>query len=113
MLKETEETVVFFVTFLSLVAFQLGGGAGPPWLRLCAGTDANAHRSIWGFSDINPRGDDLLPYCVSADLSFCNVGNKPTFRIKTREEVFDLILVNRCAWDRIIGWHVSVTYVSK
>ena len=32
MLKETEteETIVFFVTFLSLVAFQLGGGAGPP-----------------------------------------------------------------------------------
>ena len=35
---ETEETIVFFVTFLLLVAFQLGGsGAGPPgpaWLRL-------------------------------------------------------------------------------
>ena len=34
MLKETEteETIVFFVTFLSLVAFQLGGGRppGPP-----------------------------------------------------------------------------------
>ena len=31
MLKETEteETVVFFVTCLSLVAFQLGGGDGP------------------------------------------------------------------------------------
>ena len=32
MLKETEteETIVFFVTFLSLVAFQLGeGGSGP------------------------------------------------------------------------------------
>ena len=30
-LKETktEETIVFFVTFLSLVAFQLGGGPGP------------------------------------------------------------------------------------
>ena len=28
MLKETEETIDFFVTFLSLVAFQLGG-AGP------------------------------------------------------------------------------------
>ena len=27
---ETEETVVFFVTFLSLVAFQLGEGLGPP-----------------------------------------------------------------------------------
>ena len=40
MLKETEteETIVFFVTFLSLVAFQLRGGPGPlgpPWLRLC------------------------------------------------------------------------------
>ena len=35
MLKETntEETIGFFVTFLSLVAFQLGGQA--PWLRLC------------------------------------------------------------------------------
>ena len=33
MLKETdtEETIRFFVTFLSLVAFQLGvGGPGPP-----------------------------------------------------------------------------------
>ena len=31
MLKETRtaETIVFFVTFLSLVAFQLGGGAAP------------------------------------------------------------------------------------
>ena len=25
MRKETEETIIFFVTFLSLVAFQLGG----------------------------------------------------------------------------------------
>ena len=31
MLKETEtkEAAVFFVTFLPLVAFQLGGGRGP------------------------------------------------------------------------------------
>ena len=32
MLKETEieETIGFFVTFLSLVVFQLGRGASPP-----------------------------------------------------------------------------------
>ena len=71
------------------------------------GTYANAHHTIWVSSDINFRGEDLLAYCVSADLKFCNVGNKPTFRTKTREEVQDLTLVNRCAWDRVIGWHVS------
>ena len=29
MLKETEKTLSLFVTFLSLVAFQLAGGGGP------------------------------------------------------------------------------------
>ena len=43
-------------------------------------TDANAHHAIWRFSDINPRGEDLLAYCGSADLNFCSVGSKPTFR---------------------------------
>ena len=71
------------------------------------GTDANAHYAIWGSSNVNPRGEDLLAYCVSADLNFCNVGNKSTFRTKTREKVLDLTLVNRCAWDRVVGWHVS------
>ena len=38
MLKETEETIVFFVTFLSLVAIQLGGGGGgPPLATLMQG----------------------------------------------------------------------------
>ena len=54
------------------------------------GIDTNAHHTIWGSSHTNPRGEDLLAYCVSADLSFCNVGNKPTFRTKTLEEVLDL-----------------------
>ena len=71
------------------------------------GTDANAHYTIWGSSDINPRGEDLLAYCISPDLNFCNVGNKPTIRTKTREEILDLTLVNRCAWDRVVGLHVS------
>ena len=71
------------------------------------GTDANAHHTICGSSDLNPRGEDLLANCVSADLNFCNVGNKSTFRTKTRVEVLDLVLVNRCAWNRVVGWHVS------
>ena len=46
MLKETqtEETIVFFVTFLSLGAFQLGGGPpAPPWLRLCSANFFHMH----------------------------------------------------------------------
>ena len=45
MLKETEteETIVFFVTFLSLVAFQLGGGPGP---RLAMPMVGYAHQ-LW------------------------------------------------------------------
>ena len=68
---------------------------------------SNAHHTIWGSSDINPPREDLLAHCVSADLNFCNVGTKPTFRTKTREEVLDLTLVNRCALDRVVGWHAS------
>ena len=71
------------------------------------GTDANAHHTVWGSSDINPRGENLLGYCVNADLNFCDVGSKPTFRTKAREEVLDLTLENRCAWDPVVGWHVS------
>ena len=56
------------------------------------GTDANAHHTIRGSCDINLRGEDLLAYCASADLNLCNVGNKPTFRTKTREKVLDLTL---------------------
>ena len=68
--------------------------------------DANAHHTIWTFSDINPRREYLLAYCASADLNFCNAGNKPTFRTNTREEVLDLTLMDWCAWDRVVDWHV-------
>ena len=46
-------------------------------------------------------------YCASANLYFCNVGNKPTFRTKKREEMLDLTLTNRNAWNCIRDWHVS------
>ena len=42
-----------------------------------------------------------------ASLKYAPVGNKPTFRTKTREEVLDLTLVNRCAWNQVVRWHVS------
>ena len=52
---ETEETIVFFVTFLSLVAFQLGGPGPPLWLRLCPGV-----RNFWKKTN-NKCGKNSLP----------------------------------------------------
>ena len=40
-------------------------------------TDANAHHTIWRSSDINPRVEDLLAYCVSADLGLPTVPECP------------------------------------
>ena len=62
-------------------------------------TDANAHHTVWGSTKVNLRGLELLMYCASASLYFSDVGNKPTFRTKTREEVLDLTLTNRNAWN--------------
>ena len=46
MLKETEteETIVIFVTFLSLLAFQLGGGAYPGY---AFGHKGICHKNVW------------------------------------------------------------------
>ena len=46
------------------------------------GTDANAHQTIWEFSVVNPQGQNLLAYCSSADLNFCNVGNNQHLELK-------------------------------
>ena len=71
------------------------------------GTDANAHHTVWDSTNVNPKGLELLMYCVSANLYFCNVSNKPTFRTKVRGEVLDVTLINRNAWNCVRDWHVS------
>ena len=38
------------------------------------GTDANVHHTVWGYSNVNTRGMDLLMYCASANMHLCNVG---------------------------------------
>ena len=74
---------------------------------LIEGSDANAHRTVWGSSDTNSRGEELLEFCAQSNLEICNVGNKSTFRTKVRKEVLDLTLANRWAWDGVCDWHVS------
>ena len=69
--------------------------------------DANTHYTVWGYFNVNTRGMDLLMSCASANMHFCNVGNKLTFRTRKRKEVLDLTLINRNAENCISNWHVS------
>jgi hypothetical protein len=58
-------------------------------LQLIIGCDANAHHIIWGSTAINPRGQCLMEYLVSMNLSILNKGNEPTVVISNRKEVID------------------------
>lgn len=53
------------------------------------GGDPNAHYTVWGSTDINHKGVDLLDYLASTDLDVHNMGNTPTFRNLNRAEVSD------------------------
>lgn len=71
------------------------------------GSDANAHHTIWGSSDTNERGELLFDFILSSNLSICNVGVKPTFIIKNRQEVLDVTLVSNFLKYAIRNWKVS------
>lgn len=74
--------------------------------ELVIGTDSNAHNQVWGSSDTNGRGVELLQYVATTDLLILNRGRKPTFANASREEVIDLTLATRGIADRVPlgGW---------
>ena len=66
MLKETEKTIGFFVTFLSLVLFQLV--EAPPWLRLWAQSWRSLVFFSWNVFLLTVGGQavfggEIDPYC--------------------------------------------------
>lgn len=61
-------------------------------LPLLIGCDANAHHTVWGSSDVNARGRELLEYLSTTDLEILNRGSSPTFVTSRRQEVIDLTL---------------------
>lgn len=71
------------------------------------GCDSNAHHTIWGSSNINPRGKSLCEYLSSTDLIILNKGNKPTFVNRVRKEVIDVTLATQSAAREIAEWKVS------
>lgn len=74
---------------------------------LILGCDANSHHTLWGSTDINKYGTELVEFLVTTDLEILNQGNTPTFVTKTRNEVLDVSFASRGFLDRISNWHVS------
>ena len=77
--------------------------------NLILACDANAHHTIWGSTDINMRGELLLDFIISTNLTVANKGCKPTFINSIRQEVIDITLVSDSLSYRVLNWHVADT----
>ena len=75
-------------------------------IPLIAGCDANAHHIIWGSSDINARGSELMEFLSSTNLHILNVGNRPTFERFGREEVLNITLCSSRILYELAKWQV-------
>ena len=59
---------------------------------LLVGADANSHNLIWGSTNNNKRGEDLLEFIMASNLHLYNIGKKTTFVTANREEILDITL---------------------
>lgn len=75
--------------------------------ELIIGCDSNAHHTIWGSTNINPRGKSLSEYLSSTDLIIKNRGNTPTFVNRIRKEIIDITLASQTISRDIQNWRVD------
>ncbi|XP_071652826.1 uncharacterized protein [Temnothorax longispinosus] len=83
-------------------------GARKQGRQLVIGCDANGHHIQWGSKDINERGESIMDFILTNNLTVCNRGNMPTFVNKVREEVIDLILTTGEEGLIVEDWRVSL-----
>ena len=76
-------------------------------LPLILGCDANSHHPCWGSIDSNERGNALLEYLVTTDLTILNKGTKPTFVVTKRQAVIDITLASSDVAPFVTEWRVS------
>jgi len=74
------------------------------------GCDSNAHSTLWGSPDSNPRGDIMEEIIESFNLQVCNKGEVPTFNSSRGSTHIDVTLVNESfqRWMDIKDWTVDV-----
>lgn len=98
-------TAVLPYTDLLTEAVKFSKDKGVPMILGC---DANSHHTVWGSTDINPRGNLLLQFIADAELDILNRGNVPTFVTKNRKEVLDVTLASESISNQIDSWKVSL-----
>lgn len=76
-------------------------------LPLIIGSDVNARHFLWGNTDANNRGEELLDYLTSEDLTWSNFGSAPTFDNNRWQSIIDLTIVNKLGESMVRNWHVS------
>ena len=82
---------------------RLGSHCASKGRGLIPGTDTNSHNTVWGsVLYTNSRGDSLLYYIMSTNLTVCNKGIKGTFVNVAREQVLDLTLTTPKIESKII-----------
>ena len=76
-------------------------------INLIIGCDSNSHHEVWGSTDTNDRGEQLLEFLTGTRMIIANQGRDPTFVTRTRSEVLDLTLSDSDLGRNIQGWRVS------
>lgn len=69
--------------------------------------DANAHHTVWGSSNTNRRGRELLEFLGGRNLDLLNRGRAPTFANSIRRKVIDLTLGSSGICNSVRNWRVS------
>lgn len=90
------------IMFSELVNFCSSNGK-----PLFLGSDTNSHHTLWGSTNINSYGEELVEYLASTNLEILNRGNEPTFVTSVRKEVLDVSFASRSFLNRISKWRVS------
>ncbi|XP_033210895.1 uncharacterized protein LOC117168983 [Belonocnema kinseyi] len=76
-------------------------------IPLLLGCDANSYHMVWGSTNINDRGRDLIESLAGTDMVILNRGDTARFQIKNRSEVLDLTLCSERLRSRVADWRVS------
>lgn len=76
-------------------------------LELVIGCDCNSHHTVWGSTNTNKRGTNLLEFIGSNDLEILNRGAGHTFVTSRRQETIDITICSRSISRSILSWRVS------